>query len=410
MFRRLSRKSKVIRGVDFFVPRETFMEYTPITPFRRAMSAADVAALAPVVEPDAMPGVNKWEALRELSTARTVFGLSDRELSVLQVLIGFYPETILGDHADGLVVFPSNAAICERLNGMPCSTMRRHLARLVNAGFIHRRDSPNGKRFSRRYGGAREAFGFDLTPLVVRFGEVCEAAEAMRAETERYERLRRSVSLMRRDLAALAVYGAEMHGRLTIWSDFAVLAEDTRKALRRKLVVAELEALAEQMVDALNTARDVLERDTQIISTSDAQTEQHHQNSNKDLQDSEPCLENQERRPKPDTKLPNVPLGLVLAVCEEFRTYVPDDIRHWHEFVRAADTIRPMMGISPSAWNDAVEAMGPEEAAVVLVAMLERFSDIRSPGGYLRHLTAKARLGEFSCAPMVMALNRREAA
>ena len=152
------------------------MEYTPITPFRRAMSAADVAALAPVVEPEDMPGVNKWEALRELGAARTTFELSDRELAVLQVLIGVYPETILGDHPDGLVVFPSNAAICERLNGMPCSTMRRHIARLVNAGFIQRRDSPNGKRFSRRYGDTREAFGFDLTPLVMRFAEVCDAA------------------------------------------------------------------------------------------------------------------------------------------------------------------------------------------------------------------------------------------
>jgi replication initiation protein RepC len=69
-----------------------------------------------------------------------------------------------------------------------------------------------------------------------------------------------------------------------------------------------------------------------------------------------------------------------------------------------------MLGISPSAWQDACVAMGPEEASVVLLAMLERFEEIRSPGGYLRSLTAKAEQGAFSCGPMVMALMRNQAA
>jgi len=39
-----------------------------------------------------------------------------------------------------------------------------------------------------------------------------------------------------------------------------------------------------------------------------------------------------------------------------------------------------------------------------MAAMLERFADIRSPGGYLRALFAKAKVGTFSCGPMIMAL------
>ena len=69
-----------------------------------------------------------------------------------------------------------------------------------------------------------------------------------------------------------------------------------------------------------------------------------------------------------------------------------------------------MMGTSPDAWVYSKQILGPEEAAVVLAAMLERFAEIRSPGGYLRHLVAKAANGSFSCAPMVMALMRRDAA
>lgn len=69
-----------------------------------------------------------------------------------------------------------------------------------------------------------------------------------------------------------------------------------------------------------------------------------------------------------------------------------------------------MLGISPSAWTEARRQMGPEQAAVVVISMLERLTAIHSPGGYLRALTAKAAAGRFSCGPMVLALLRREAA
>ena len=67
---------------------------------------------------------------------------------------------------------------------MAPATLRRHLACLVDAGLIIRRDSPNGKRFARRgQGGAIEdAFGFDLTPLVARAAEIENLAEEVRAE------------------------------------------------------------------------------------------------------------------------------------------------------------------------------------------------------------------------------------
>ena len=165
------------------------------------------------------------------------------------------------------------------------------------------------------------------------------------------------------------------------------------------------------------------------MSSNDAINEQHCQNSNKNSYDFEPRLEkargegsapdptsasvakeeSDEAIPK-DNRLPRIPLGLVLAACSEYQTYAESPVRHWHDLVRVADVIRPMMGISPSAWDDAKRYMGPEEAAVVIVAMLERFADIHSPGGYLRSLSTKAALGEFSCGPMIMALMRKDAA
>lgn len=63
-----------------------------------------------------------------------------------------------------------------------------------------------------------------------------------------------------------------------------------------------------------------------------------------------------------------------------------------------------MMGITPSAWEEAMHVMGPEVAAITVAAMLQRFDRITNPGGYLRAFSAKAATGGFSPGPMVMAL------
>ncbi|GFE51931.1 replication initiation protein [Roseobacter cerasinus] len=385
------------------------MTYVPVTPFCGTVNKAVLANASRVEAADTLPRADKWEVLRELGIAGPKLGVTDRQLTVLQALISFYPETKLGAEGVSTVVFPSNTSICERLNGMPCSTMRRHLSGLVQAGLILRRDSPNGKRYSTRAG---DRFGFDLAPLALRFAEICAVAEAVRAERDRVTRLRQAVSLMRRDLDALAAYGAETRPDLGVWDAFDDLARLTARNLRRTLSEADLEAVSVHLQEALDDARSHLE--SNYTSTSDVKTEQHYQNSNTHLSVLEPCLE---KAGGEDTnveihedRLPNVPLGLCLAVCLEIKAYASGPIRHWHNLVRAADVVRPMMGISPSAWAEAVEAMGPEEAAVVVAAMLERFDDIKSPGGYLRHLSRKAAEGQFSCGPMVMALMRREAA
>ena len=406
------------------------MDYTPVTPFRRPINAAILHYQAAAQQDLPPSGVNKWEALRELAAARIAFGLSDRDLSVLQALVSFHQATIVGGNHSETVVHPSNKAICERLNGMPCSTMRRHLANVVQTGFVVRRDSPNGKRYARRYGDEKIAFGFDLAPLAQRFVEVCEAAEAVRAAEERYKRLRSTVSLMRRDLAGLVDYGRSLRPDRAIWDQASDLCVLTARDLRRKLDFAELQQIESALSEALNAIRDLLEPvQSQDMSTNEVTNEQHYQNSNKDSYDFEPRLEKAQGEGSAsdpaaalvaegstdepvsvDNNLPRIPLGLVLAACSEYRTYAERPVRHWHDLVRVADVIRPMMGVSPSAWDEAKQYMGPEEASVVILAMLERFGDIRSPGGYLRSLSAKAALGEFSCGPMIMALMRKDAA
>ena len=402
------------------------MEYTPISPFMRPISHAHLRVIE---RPEAsVPGrpVNKWELLRELSKAQAAFGVSERDLTVLQGLLSFFPDDALGGNTE-MVVFPSNKAICERLNGMPCSTMRRHLARLVEAGLLQRRDSPNGKRYVRKHGEERVAFGFDLSPLYCQSEEIARAAEAVREAEERVRRLREVVSLMRRDLAALAEFGDEMQPGLGLWDQLRDTAALTARALRRKLSIEDLAAYRADLEALLDQARNIIDGpETEEMNTNDARSERHHHNSNKESIDLEPALEKSGAAagvPDVDTNepvadvdeqdtrhLPKIPLHLVIAACPSLKTFYQGEIRHWHQLFDAACHVRPAMGISASAWEEAQRFMGPEQASIVVSAMLERFEDIRSPGGYLRALTAKAAAGEFSCGPMVMALIARRSA
>ena len=97
---------------------------------------------------------------------------------------------------------------------------------------------------------------------------------------------------------------------------------------------------------------------------------------------------------------------MVLDACPDIVDHARDGIKSWRDLVATAASVRPMLGISPSAWEEANEVLGPNDAAVVLAAILQRSSVIASAGGYLRSLTGKARAGAFSLGPVLMALIR----
>lgn len=68
------------------------------------------------------------------------------------------------------------------------------------------------------------------------------------------------------------------------------------------------------------------------------------------------------------------------------------------------------MGIDAAVWAEAQEKLGVRDACIAVVSMLERFSDIRSPGAYLRALGQRAVEGRFDGAGMMAGLARRQQA
>lgn len=101
------------------------------------------------------------------------------------------------------------------------------------------------------------------------------------------------------------------------------------------------------------------------------------------------------------------PLGMVLRACPQIADYGPaGGIGSWRDLMASAVVVRSMLGVSPSAYQEACEVMGPENAATVVAFILEKGGHINSAGGYLRDLTRRAQKGEFSLGPVLMALLR----
>jgi replication initiation protein RepC len=78
----------------------------------------------------------------------------------------------------------------------------------------------------------------------------------------------------------------------------------------------------------------------------------------------------------------------------------------WRDLMAAVVVVKSMLGVSPSAYEEACGIMGPENAATVIACVLERAGYINSAGGYLRDLTRRAERGEFVIGPMLMLLSR----
>ena len=212
------------------------------TPFgRRGMSFAHLKVQTQAQEIEEGKTADKWQVYRWLCEGKEIIGVGDRSLAVLNALLSFLPDNELSVE-NGLVVFPSNVQLSMRAHGMANATLRRHLAALLECGLITRKDSPNGKRYSRkgRGGEITDAFGFSLAPLLARAKELQQAAESVRAASRALKLVRERITLHRRDIGKLIEVAVEedIPGDWgTIWKRFRAIVE----AIPRQAVLATLE-------------------------------------------------------------------------------------------------------------------------------------------------------------------------
>jgi replication initiation protein RepC len=402
---------------------------------------AQASALAPKAT------IDKWKLFRNLCEARQAIGISDRSLVVLNALLTFYPQAELAE-ANGLIVFPSNAQLSLRAHGMAPATLRRHLSALVECGLIIRKDSPNGKRYARKAkaadndeagqgGSIKEAFGFNVAPLIVRAAEFEELAEAARADRLHLKGLKERVTLLRRDVDKLIMLGADELPQLD-WQAKYALFRSTIDSVPRNAAPDDLDLAIDGLECLQIDISKILEThlNSQNMSAKESHFERHKQNSNTEsVSDLEPRFGQKQGRNADDiteTTMPAarletkqvrletkqarqpakeaekegekpVPLGLVLKACPDIVDYAKGGIENWRDLMVAAVLARSILGVSPSAYQDACEVLGQERAAIIIACILQRTEHINSAGGYLRNLTEKARIEAFSVWPMLLA-------
>ena len=409
------------------------------TPFGRRPMSHDLMKFQQACQSiDPAAKRNKWKLFRAVCEARAELGINDRALTVLDALLSFYP----GDELDGqgrLVVFPSNAQLTLRARGMAPATLRRHLAALVDAGLILRKDSPNGKRYARRNrdGEIGQAYGFCLTPLLARAQEIDRIVARVSAEREALRDAREHLTLLRRDITKLLTLAASAKP-----DDEVLNLEDAFQtqiqALTRRPGVTEIlpaiRILSSIQVDLVNILKNIVEVD--FLGAYAPQDEQHKQDSKTKFPidseagpetaallqtasvqtalppDIDPAQQKAENASPASTRgQPIISLDVVLKHCHQITDYGPrTGISSWAELIQAASVVARMMSITPSAYRQAVTVLGPQTTAIAIACMLERAEHIRSAGAYLRNLTQRGQKGRFDITPMLMALTRHKQA
>ncbi|AYG69520.1 MULTISPECIES: plasmid replication protein RepC [unclassified Rhizobium] len=417
------------------------------TPFgRRPMTLAMLIAQRRAEHGKSVRSVDKWKIYRALCEAKPLLGVTDRALAVLNALLSFYPKNELSDDAN-LIVFPSNAQLSLRAHGMAEQTIRRHLAALISAGLLVRRDSPNGKRYARRSraGDLNVAYGFSLAPLLSRAEEIEHIAAGVVAERLHIQGLRERISLHRRDIAKLieTAIAEDIEGPWeAVHSGFRGLIDD----LPRSPNATQLETLLEKLGRLRDEIVNRLERHVKLtkLSANPYQNERHIQNSDSESQIESEAASMESASPRglaprttpalvnvpvasetrksvfctPDdshsetsteirTEMKSFPLDLVLRACPDIAAYGPiGQIRSWRDLLTASLIVKSTLDIGPGAYGEACAAMGAENTATVIACILQRGSHINSAGAYLRDLTRRAEKGEFAIGPMLMSLLR----
>jgi replication initiation protein RepC len=403
------------------------------TPFgRRGVSIGLLATQFASRNIDPARSIDKWKLFRATCEARPHLGISDRSLAVLNALISFYPKAELSEE-NGLVVFPSNQQLSLRAHGMPEQTLRRHLAALVQAGLIIRKDSPNGKRYARkdRSGGISDAYGFSLAPLISRADEIQSIAEKVVEERLHLQRLREKITLCRRDIVKFGEIAIEdqIKGDWdSIRNRYVTLISSLdrkSKAPFLELLLADLSKLRAEMANQLEK-----HVESQKISANAYQNERLIQSSESEslIEDEQPAAKNEvsnvalagtnqasktasavgnsEKDLKAVSKA-GFDLATLLKACPEITLYGPGGaVRDWNDLKHAGNVVKSMLSISQSAYDEAEQAMGTQNTNAIIACILEKSDVIQSAGGYLRSLTEKSKTMQFSIKPMLMALLR----
>ena len=395
--------------------------------------------------------IPKSQATSATKRVAATIGLQAQDLLLLDTFAAF---TQPQDWEQGRrpIVWASNNFLMEQ-TGFSLSTLRRHVRRLAELGLIWIKDSPNGKRYGHRDqdGVIVEAYGFDLAPLAAR-AEEFEALYAQIKEERTFCASLRNVITVTRRMIRAKIEKALESGLRGPWQqmqkEFAVLLQGLpkRTTTANKLmdIASWFKAFKDRVEQAFEGAFDWPEEsdvklpdladdsESNVVSINTKMeptgiSDGTHILTTKQL---DPVISNrfetkhtagvEREKPEPvrverpevvDTEIEwsthtskrssDVDIPMLMATCPHFAEIARDlgggFIRNWNDLHRAAGQIRGMAGISEDAWNLSQKTLGPAVAAAAIALIFDKHTtgEVKSPGGYLRGMVEKAKVGEL---------------
>ena len=308
-----------------------------------------------------------------------MFELRPGHIQTLQAMLSF----LRPGHGD--TVFASNNEICRRVGGIDERTLRRHIDRFVELGFMKRHDSPNRKRYRvRSSDGHSISYGLSLTPLLERASELFSVAKEM--ENNRRDR----IFLRKQILTKLACL--EEHDPSNS------LLSEVRKTLRRKLTIVEYRNLLTE-VDAeyIGASTMVDAPETINLPANDGQIVRHYSRSIKEQKD----LEDKQTNETPT-------IQKLISICDQAISFATNKLHSWVDIENHARTLAPMMGIHSNTFDKAKTAVGAEKASCAIFIILQLGKQIRDFGAYFHSITLGKRVQQFNPTALLDRLSKTD--
>lgn len=367
------------------------------------------------------------QMLAALKEAAPQLGLSPRLVHAVDWLFRFtQPQDWEKDSRP--IVWPSARMQQEALGISP--TQAKAINRcLIEFGLVSMKDSPNGKRYGKRdtHGRIIEAYGFDLSPVALRYTEFCRLAEAGRVERAILGRLRRRATIARKSIIQILETVAEHRLYSEEWLTLRRDCDAIGSALRRVERSEEMEVGVAALERRQQNARERLEALLGLVESDPMGPQNRPQynnyestpNPHKDTViaaktdgsagPTDPGVASFAPRQRPEKGMVHgIAPDELAKLAPKLKPYLRCASPSWPDIVGAADWLRNDLGVSKSLWGDACLAMGRELAAVAIAVVSTKDPEhfTVSPGGYFHGMVAKAKAGELHLDRTVWALRR----
>lgn len=371
------------------------------------------------------------------------------ELGITSAQIGLLGQLVKASSSRDWITEGARPIVCvsndklRRVTGMSLRTLQRQLKALQILRLIAPKDSPNGQRKIYRSAGDQSAiYGFDLSPMAVRYLEIVELAAASKARWEAERALEREFTEIRRTIRQYTRSAQEQRfpGE---WQRHDAMLDailERRKGQGTEAVLNQAHDLLIVVKEAYHEAANIQIQqpmsavsDTHSITTTTGPFQSKSNELRREANASQHMnltasggkgfsrkpgrgwTVAQDRKPPrnaENSEIEQIPLGLVTQACPEIRTYARSGASTWRELFETAAQVRAWLGVSEHAWDEARAELGDNLAAAAIALILQKHSsgEVAKPGGYLRTMTVRHRSGELHLARSLYGLAERSGA